>query len=162
MSIRYLKIILVVFVGLSGWLLVAGNIANWDAGLESVRYVMSMEGHEAYGTHIFPPITSPALIVIAYIVILAGEVLIGALCFKGAWDLFSARRESAEVFNSAKKYAILGAGMAMLVWFGGFVVIGGTLFQTWQTQVGSASFRDAFVFAASGGLVLLIVNQPDD
>ena len=27
MSIRYLKILLVVFVGLSGWLLVAGNIA---------------------------------------------------------------------------------------------------------------------------------------
>ena len=39
MSIRYLKIILVFFVGLTGILFVAGNIANWNAGLESVGYV---------------------------------------------------------------------------------------------------------------------------
>jgi hypothetical protein len=36
MSIRYLKIILVVFVGLTGLLFVAGNIANWSAGFELV------------------------------------------------------------------------------------------------------------------------------
>ena len=53
MLIRYLKVILVVFVGLTGLLFVAGNTANWNAGLESVGYVLSMEGHEIYGSHIF-------------------------------------------------------------------------------------------------------------
>jgi len=161
MSIRYLKIVLVVFVGLSGFLLVAGNIANWNAGFELVRYVMSMEGHEIYGTHIFPPVTNSVLVILAYLTILSGEFLVGGLSFKGAWDLWGARRESADVFNAAKTFALLGTGMAVVVWFGGFVVIGGTLFQMWQTKIGAGSFDGAFVFAVGGGLVLLFVSSPD-
>ena len=85
----------------------------------------------------------------------------GVLSLKGAWDLWSARQASASVFNAAKAYALLGTGLAMVVWFGGFIVIGGALFQMWQTEVGAGSFRDAFVFAATGALVMLIVDRPD-
>ena len=161
MSIRYLKIILVVFVGLTGLLFVAGNIANWNAGLELVGYVMSMEGHEIYSSHIFPSVTNSTLVTIAYLLILAGESLVGALSLKGAWDLWSTRKGSADSFNASKTYAILGTGMAMVVWFGGFIVIGGVLFQMWQTKIGAGSFHDAFIFAVMGGLVLSFVNRPD-
>ena len=41
----------------------------------------------------------------------------------GAWKLWSARRGDADAFNRAKGTAILGCGLAMLVWFGGFSVI---------------------------------------
>jgi predicted small integral membrane protein len=161
MLIRYLKVILVVFVGLTGLLFVAGNIANWNAGLESVGYVLSMEGHEIYSSHIFPPVTKSAFVTIAFLLILAGESLVGALSLKGAWDLWSSRKESADAFNASKTYAILGTGMAMVVWFGGFIVIGGVLFQMWQTKIGAGSFHDAFIFAVMGGLVLSFVNTPD-
>ncbi|MEE9190294.1 MAG: DUF2165 domain-containing protein [Candidatus Neomarinimicrobiota bacterium] len=161
MPIRYLKIILVVFVGLTGLLFVAGNIANWNAGRELVRYVLSMEGHEIYSTHIVPSVTNSALVTIAYLLILAGESLVGVLSLKGAWDLWSARKGSADDFNASKTYAILGTGMAMVVWFGIFIVIGGVLFQMWQTQIGTGSFRDSFILAAIGGLVLLFVSSPD-
>jgi len=161
MAIRNLKISLVVFVGLQGLLYVAGNTANWNAGLENIAYVLSMQGHEVYATHIFPPVTSPTLVTIAFLLILTGETLVGVLSLKGAWDLWQVRKSSADVFNASKTYAILGAGMAMLVWFGGFIVIGGALFQMWQTPMGDNSFRYSFAFAASSGLVLLFVNQPD-
>ena len=82
MSSRYLKIILVIFVGLTGLLFVAGNIANWNAGLELVGFVLSMEGHEIYGSHIFPPVTNSALVTIAFLLILAGEFLVGVLSLK--------------------------------------------------------------------------------
>ncbi len=161
MSIRYLKIILVVFVGLTGLLFVAGNVANWNAGLELVGYVLSMEGHEIYGSHIFPPVTNSVLVTIAYLLILAGESLVGVLSLKGAWDLWSARKGSADAFNASKTYAILGTGMAMVVWFGGFIVIGGVLFQMWHTKIGAGSFHDSFIFAVCGGLVLLFVSRSD-
>ncbi|MGB0132458.1 DUF2165 family protein [Dokdonella sp.] len=161
MAIRFLKIVLVVFVGLQGWFYVAGNLANWDSGVGAVAYVLGMEGHEAYAAHIVPPITSPALISVAFLVIILGEFLIGALSLKGAWDLWQTRNRDADAFNGAKRYAILGAGMALVVWFGGFVVMGGALFQMWQTQMGSASFDGAFIYAATSGLVLLFVNSPD-
>ncbi|MGB1261735.1 MAG: DUF2165 family protein [Cognaticolwellia sp.] len=161
MSIRILKIVLVVFVGLQGWLYVAGNIANWDAGLAAVGYVLSMQGHEVYTTSIFPSITSPALVTIAFVVIIFAEILIGALSLIGAWKLWQVRHGDANLFNSAKTFAILGAGMAMIVWFGGFVVIGGGLFQMWQTQVGIGSFEGAFTYGAISAFILLFINSPD-
>lgn len=161
MAIRYLKIILVIFVGLQGWFYVAGNLANWNAGVASVAYVLGMEGHEYYGNHIFPPITNSTLVVLAFVGIVAGELLVGALSLKGAWDLWQVRKAAADAFDSAKTFAILGAGTALVVWFGGFVVLGGGLFQMWQTQIGGNSFDGAFVYAATSGLVLLFVNSPD-
>lgn len=161
MAIRILKIILVIFVGLQGWLYVAGNLANWTAGVASVGYVLGMEGHEVYATPIFPSITSTALVTIAFLIIVLGEFLVGALSLKGAVDLWQVRKGTAEQFNSSKTFAILGAGMALVVWLGGFVVIGGGLFQMWQTQIGGASFEGAFIYAITSGIVLLFVNSPD-
>ena len=161
MAIRVLKIVLVVFVGLQGWFYVAGNLANWDSGWGAVGYVLGMEGHEIYGRHIFPPITNPALVTIAFLGIIFGEFLVGALSLTGAWHLWRARHGDADAFNSAKTFAILGAGMGMVVWLGGFVVVGGGLFQMWQTQVGTGSFEGAFIYGATSALVLLFVNNPD-
>lgn len=161
MAIRMLKIILVVFVGLQGWLYVAGNIANWDSGLGAVGYVLGMEGHEVYANHIWPPITNPILVTIAFLSIIAAEFLVGALSLLGAWHLWRARYDDAESFHSAKTLAILGAGMAMVTWLGGFVVIGGALFQMWQTEAGSASFEGAFIYGATSALVLLFVNSSE-
>jgi len=161
MAIRYLKIVLVTLVGLQALFYVAGNVANWSAGLGAVGYVLGMQEHDVYPQHIAPPVTHPVLLTIAYLVILGGEFSVGTLSLKGAWDLWGVRRASAEAFNASKTYALLGSGMAMLVWFGGFIVIGGALFQMWQTQVGSGSFHDAFIFAATGALVMLIVDRRD-
>ena len=161
MAIRYLKIILVVFVGLQGLLYVAGNLANWNSAVVFVGYVLGMEGHEAYATHIFPAITNQVLVTLVFLIIVAGEFLVGALSLKGAWDLWQVRKAGAEVFDSAKTYAILGCGMALVVWFGGFVVIGGALFQMWQTELGAASFEGSFVYAMTSGLVLLFLVSPE-
>jgi predicted small integral membrane protein len=161
MAVRYLKIVLVVFVSLQGLLWVIANVTNWSSGLGAVGYVLSMQEHAVYGSHIFVPVTNPTLVKIAFLVILAGESLVGLLSAKGAWDMWTARRESAQAFNSAKTFAVLGTGMAMVVWFGGFTVIGGALFQMWQTEIGAGSFHDAFWFATMGGLVMLFTNMPD-
>jgi predicted small integral membrane protein len=103
MAIRVLKIILVIFVGLQGWFYVAGNVANWSSGVGAVSYVLGMEGHEVYASHIFPSITNKTLVTIAFLVIIVGEFLIGALSLKGAWDLWRVRKGDANEFNSAKR-----------------------------------------------------------
>lgn len=161
MLIRYLKIILVVFVGLQAWFYVAGNVANWDYGLAAIAYVLGMEGHEYYPVHILPALTASWTHVVAFVIILIGEFLVGALSLKGAFNLWKARDAGADAFNSAKQTAIAGCAMAMVVWFGGFIVIGGALFQMWQTELGDGSFDGSFIYAASSGLVLLFVDRPD-
>jgi predicted small integral membrane protein len=161
MAIRYFKIVLVAFVGLQALFYVAGNTANWDAGLGYVGYVIGQVDHQAYPAHIFPAITNPTLVVIAYLVILAGETATGLLSLKGAWDLWRSRKGSAEAFNGAKNYAVMGLAMAMVVWFGLFIVVGGALFQMWQTEGGNGSFMSSFVFTVTAGLILLFVMKPD-
>ena len=161
MLIRYMKIVLVVFVGLQGFLYVAGNTANWDAAVGAVGYVLSHQENAVYTNQIFPSITSPALVTLALVLIITGEFLVGALSFKGAWDLWKVRKAGALDFNGAKTFAIAGPAMAMIVWFGGFIVIGGALFQMWQSPVGSGSFQGAFIYGGVSALVLLFVSQPD-
>ncbi len=162
MTLRYLKIVLVLFVGLQGWLYVAGNLANWDAAVGAVSYVIGMGEHSVYPHPIFPPLAGRAWAVLGLLLILCGEFLVGALSLAGCRRLWKNRKADAATFNAAKSLALHGAAMAMVVWFGGFIVLGGALFQMWQTPVGDGSFDGAFVYAITSGLVLLIVRQADD
>jgi len=159
--IRYLKITLVVFAAIQGFAYVAGNIANFDAARQVVGLVIGQVGHEYYPNHILPAFTGEAAATIALIIIISGEALVGLLCLKGAFDLFGAARANADVFDKKKTFALLGTGMGMVVWFGGFIAVGAGLFQMWQTELGAGSFNGAFIYAATNGLVYLIVSQPE-
>jgi len=160
--IRYLKILLVVFVGLQGLIYVAANLANWEIARAAVGGVIAMGERPWYPVALVPALEGAAAATAALCVILTGEFLVGALSLKGALDMFAKRGAPAEAFNASKKYAILGCGMALLVWFGGFTVIGGALFQMWQTELGQGSMGDAHRFLMGSGVVLLFVAMKDE
>jgi predicted small integral membrane protein len=159
--VRALKAILVLFASLQGFAYVAGNLANFDAARAVVSFVISQTGHEYYPTHIVPAFAGDQAATIALLVIVAGEALVGLLCLKGALDLFTSLGADDETFHARKTFALLGTGMGMIVWFGGFIVIGAGFFQMWQTEIGDSSFRGAFIYAVTNGLVYLIVSQPE-
>lgn len=160
--IRYLKIILVAFVGLNGLLYFGANIANWEAARGAVGAVIAMGERPWYPVALVPALTGATAASIALVIILAGEFLVGALSLIGAANMFSAAGKPAEQFNQSKKLAIAGCSMALIVWFGGFTVIGGALFQMWQTELGQASLMDAHKYLVGSGLILLFVNMKDD
>lgn len=159
--VRILKIILVLFASVQGFAYVAGNLANFESARAVVSYVISQTGHEYYSTHIMPVLSGDQAATLALILIVIGEALVGLLCLKGALDLVGAVGADADTFNARKTFALLGTGMGMIVWFGGFIVVGAGLFQMWQTELGDASFRGAFIYSVTNGLVYLIVSQPD-
>jgi len=158
---RYLKIVFVMFVGVMAALYGLQNIANLDAAFQVVTAVMGMENHNYYASSLTPAIHSPVLVWIGLAVIIAAELLAGLFALKGSWDLWSARHRSAMEFNAAKRYALLGCGIGVVVWFGFFGVLGGAWFQMWQTELGGGSLTGAFQYFGSCALVLLFVNQPD-
>ncbi len=159
--IRLVKIILVVFVGLQGLFYFVSNVVNFEYALLAVGEVLSQRDSTIYQNLIVPPITNPLITKAALISIMTGELLVGLISFKGAFDLFAVRQASADIFNSAKKYAILGCAMALIVWFGFFTVIGTALLQMWQGQVGAGSFEGAFIYLGTSAFVMIFVNQPD-
>ena len=159
---RSIKILLAGFVALFCVFYAVQNIVNLQAGHGFVSYVASMADLGGYPAHFGPAITAPALTWIMYFIIIALELLAGLLAAKGAYDMFKARNLSVDDFDAAKKYALAGCGVAIVVWFGLFGAIAGAYFQTWQTEAGLSALRDAGMFSIQHGIVLLIIAMKDD
>ena len=160
--LRWLKIVLVVFVALQGLFYAVQNLVNLHAAHSFVNNVLSMANHTVYPNHFGPALGSAPLTWSALGIIIAGEFAVGLVGLKGAYDMFAARRSTEAVFGHAKRYAFLACGVAVALWFGLFMVLGGAYFQMWQTQQGFTAFHSAFMYAAISGLVMLIVAARDE
>lgn len=162
MIVRQLKIVLVVFTGLLCLGYAGHNLVNLGPAHHFVAAVLSMEGHEAYPASFMPVVTAPLLVWIALAVIIALELAAAACALYGAWRLWCARLAPAAAFDAAKEWALLGCGLALVVWFGLFAVLGGAFYQMWQTELGANALAGAFQYAVQAGIVLLFVNMREE
>jgi predicted small integral membrane protein len=161
MMIRLLKCTLALFVALFCIMYALQNVVNLQAAHGFVALVVGMDGHLAYPNHFGPAITSPALIWLMLWIIIIGEFTAGLLAAKGALDMWKARGADAATFNTSKKFGILGAGVAVLVWFGLFAAVGGPYFQMWQTEAGLNAVRDASHFVMLHGVIAIYLSMRD-
>jgi len=161
-NLRTIKILLVASMALYCLFYALQNLVNMEQGIGAVAYVMGNVDHQSYPGSFGPSITQSWLISLAFGIIVAFETLAGLLAARGAIDMIRARHGSAQEFMSATRYAALGAGVAMLVWFGLFGVIGGAFFQQWQTQAGALSLEGAFQYGGMAALIILFVRCVSD
>lgn len=160
MEHRYLKIALTLSVGLLALFYVVHNIVNWDSATGAVGYVLSREGHVVYPDSLVPSITSPTVHAVITAIICIGEAAAAILSLLGAWRLWSARNADVVAFAAAKRTAVVGVGLAALVWFFLFAVFGGALYQMWQTEIGAGSLEGAWQFSGLSFLTLLYLSLP--
>ena len=161
MSIRQIKIIFVAVIALLCLVYAGQNVANIEAAYQSFAYVLGNVDHTVYASSFIPSITNPALIWVALVIVVGSEFLAGLLAAGGALNMWSARNASAEEFNQAKKFALLGSALGVVIWLGFFGVGGGAAFQMWQTAIGAASLEGAFQFSTSCAIVFIIVSMTD-
>jgi predicted small integral membrane protein len=77
--------------------------------------------------------------------------------------MWNARAGDAAGFAVAKIPALAGCGVAMLLLFGGFIVIGETWFEMWRSDVlRDLSLQSAFRYGAMVTLIALYVGCLDD
>ena len=111
--------------------------------------------------HLVPPIEHPLAATLVLLLIVAGEGLAGALPLLGAWRMWSSRASDQRGFTIAKRWAVSGAGIAVLVWFLLFQVIGGALILMGQSEGLRATLEGAFRFAAYCFLTLIYLSLPE-
>jgi predicted small integral membrane protein len=140
---------------------VAQNMVNADAAHQAIVYVMSGADHEVYQHSFGPKLSDPLLGWIVVAIIFGLEVAAGILLARGAWAMWRARNSAVHVFAESKKWALIGSGVGVFVWFGLFGVIGAAFFQMWQTPAGAGSMNGAFQYFVSCAITLLFLNQPD-
>lgn len=158
--IRLSKIAMAAMIALLTFLITLNNILDYDSNYEFVRHVLSMEDTSPTNTLISRAVAHPILLSLSYWTIIVGEGVTCLFFLMGSWKLWRAKRASGLIFNQAKKWVYAGATMAMLVWFLGFMVIGGEYFLMWQSAIWNGQ-ESAFRFYMSVLAVLVYINQTD-
>jgi predicted small integral membrane protein len=158
--IRMVRALLVACTGAFGVLVAYDNIVDYGSNWAFVQHVLSMDT-------VFPDnalratraITSIHVQRFAYWIVIATEAVFGILCLAGAWRLFRARRD-ARSFAAAKPLAIAGLALMFLLYFVGFLLVGGEWLSMWQSNVWNGQAA-AVRFLTCGMLVLIVLILPD-
>lgn len=138
------------------------NLVDYGSNYEFVRHTLSMDTTFAKNVlRSSRAVTSPTVLSVAYAMIIAGELLTGLLLALGTLRLALVVRAPTAEFNAAKSVVVLGFGLAFLLWFTGFLVIGGEWFAMWQSKDWNG-VPSAFRFDVILLLVLIFVMQRDD
>ena len=141
------------------------NVANLTGGMfSSFVYVLSQADHVAYPESVVPAITQSWLIWAILLIVLSQEFVCAALTGYGAWSMWKHREGDAEKFASAKKHALNGLGVAVIIWFlllVTFGTFGAAVFQMWQTEIGASSFNGAFQLTVYALLLFVLVGLED-
>lgn len=111
MKMRLLKVALAAFAAFFCLMCALQNLMNLGPAYNFVALMVGMTGHEAYPGHLGPAFHSPLIVWSMLCLIILLELIAGVLAAKGAFDLWRARRASAEEFNASKNYALLGTGL---------------------------------------------------
>jgi predicted small integral membrane protein len=157
---RLAKIVMCLVLGAFGLLVAFNNVTDYATNYVFVQHVLSMDTTLPDSGLKYRAISSPLLWQMAYAAIIATEALMGVLFMAGAAALWRARLASGDTFNHAKGYAIAAATLAFLVWFFGFMVVGGEWFAMWESQTWNGQ-EAAFRFYMAALAVLIFVNQAD-
>lgn len=161
MEARLAKIVMTFGLAAFAFLVTFNNITDYDSNFQFVRHVLSMDTTFEGNAAMYRAITSPLLWTIGYWGIIAGEALTCVLFLMAGLEMLRAREQSAVIFARAKRLLYYGATVGFLVWFVGFMVVGGEWFLMWQSDTWNGQ-QAAFRFYMTILAVLIFVNQPDD
>ena len=161
MAIRLVKTGLVASCALLALLAAIGNLLDQGSTATFVRHVLSMDTTFPNSALRMRALDAPAAVGIAYWLIVLGEATTGTLLALGSLRLALALRAPAADFNAAKSVAVLGVGAGLLLWFTGFMVIGGEWFAMWQSKDWNA-VPSAFNLVVVLLLVVIFLVQRDE
>ena len=157
---RIAKIVMVGSLAIFALLVTFDNLTDYNTNYEFVRHVLSMDTTFPGNGLLYRRVSSPGLWQAAYAMIILGEGLTGStLLLAGIVLLWHVRSDAAR-FNRAKRLVHIGAALGFLVWFFGFLVVGGEWFQMWQSQSWNGQ-QAAFRFYVTILAALIFVNQQD-
>jgi predicted small integral membrane protein len=158
---RIVKIMMVGSLAMFALIVTFDNITDYDTNFTFVRHVLSMDTIFPGSILLYRRVTSPALWSIGYQIIILGEGMTCLAFGTAAMVLLRHLRSDGARFNRAKRLVFIGAALGFLVWFFGFMVIGGEWFQMWQSHAWNCQ-ESAFRFYVTILGVLIFVNQRDE
>lgn len=156
---RSSKVLLVWTVAFFVSLVVFNNLTDYGSNFGFVGHVLKMDTTFPDNRAMWRAIDSPSIHHGFYWFIILAEVAIAILCWLGGFRLLSSINDSAR-FDKSKGIAISGLTLGIVLWFTGFITIGGEWFLMWQSETWNGQ-EAAFRLVVILGIVLLYLVQPD-
>ncbi len=161
-ELRLAKITMAGSLSLFAFLVAFGNITDYGANFTFVQHVLSMDTTFPNNELRWRAITNPLLWNAAYWIIILGEALACAAYAAGTITLVRNLHASGALFNAAKRFFYVATALGFLVWFFGFMVIGGEWFAMWQSQTWNGQQAAFRFYAAVLGTGIFIALEDRD
>ena len=151
----------IVCLSLATFALLVGlnNIADYSSNYAFVQHTLSMDTVFPENALKYRAILDPFFWKLAYGLIIFAEFFTGILLLVGAVCLLK-NMNSSLAFTRSKKWIYLGCLAGILLWFFGFIVVGGEWFCMWQSEKWNgiaAAFRIVVLFM----LTFLLTAMPE-
>jgi predicted small integral membrane protein len=160
MTLRIVKILLVLGVAFFYTLVVFNNLTDYESNYFFVQHTLSMDTTFPGNHGMWRALHSPALVTAFYCTIIGWEIAVMVLCWWGGLSMTRAIHASSALFNRSKRVSIAGLGLSLLQWLIAFLSVGGEWFLFWQSKTWNGQDA-AFRMFTVVGIVLLLVAQPD-
>ena len=160
MAARLAKLLMVASLAAFALIVTFDNVVDYGSNYVFVQHVLAMDTVFPDNALKYRAITDPRLWTLAYCAIIAVEGATCVLLVAGAMALGRALRADAATFERAKRLTVIGVTAAFLLWFVGFMVVGGEWFAMWQSKIWNGQ-EAAFRFYMTALAVLVFVNQAD-
>lgn len=155
------KTALIAFVAIWAFSSALQNTIDWQGTIGAVIATTSMTTIEGGDTS-WKATSQPVITWTGALFILLSKVIAGALCALGALRMWKYHSKDIVAFNKAKNIAITGCLIAIIMLFGGFIVIAEGWFELWRSETLRAPvIESAFRYACMISLIALIVASPD-
>ena len=159
---RTLKILFAAIVAFWGLVGAIGNFASLSIAYEYVEMVTSMSRVVEDGGAAPPWRTSSPIIVWAGVMLIVlGKLGAFGFCSTGVVKMVKARAADARAFAAAKKYAVFGCGLAVAMLYGGFTVVGETMYLMWIDPDGEHAAAGAFRYGGFIALIMIFIAQAE-
>jgi len=158
--VRLAKAVMCVSLAAFALLVASDNIIDYGTNYAFVQHVLSMDTTFPDNQLMWRAVTEPRVWAGGYALIIGGEALTGVLLLIGSVLMLVRLDGTADRFANAKAWIVGGSTIGFLVWFVGFMIVGGEWFQMWQSKTWNgqeAAFRVYMTILA----VLIFVMQPD-
>ena len=159
--IRIVKTGLIITVVLWGFFGALGNVLHWNETLGSVAAVTSMVTFEG-GAESWQATSNLLIVWLGALFIMLSKLSAGILCMVGASRMWRSRNGSVTDFSAAKGIALLGCGIAVVMLFGGFIVVAESWFELWRSQTMGAVLSAAVRYGSMIALIAIFVGAPDN
>jgi predicted small integral membrane protein len=160
MILRTAKVALIFAVALFYSLVVFNNVTDYDTNYQFVRHVLMMDTTMPGNHGMWRALTSPAWHTAFYLTLILWELVTTIFCWWGGLRLAKALGSAAGEFHQAKKVAIVGLTLGLVMWLVAFLSVGGEWFLMWQSKTWNGQ-EAAFRMFTVLGIALLLVAQPD-